>query len=189
MLKNFELHQTMRLRFQNATSATASSITFRALCDLLIVAVNATTGYQVWDFVRVVKVEMWAITSSTAVTTIGVDFGDPVVGVQADGGSFENCSVGSGQPAHLKCRPNPKSQSAQFQASAANTAFHIRTSGGSDSTIVEVTLECKNSSVLNPTAATVALVGATTGEFYFRGLDGLALASTNWPSLLLPDTI
>lgn len=188
MLKNFELHQTMRLRFQNATNGTATIILWRHLLDGIVLAATATTGFQLFDFVRIVKIEMWSVTNSTLVTTIGVDFGDPVTGVEGDGGSFESCSVGGAIPAHLKCRPNPKSQAALFHSASTDTAFHIRTNGAVGSCICEATLEFKNSVVLNPTAITNPLVAATPGELYFRGMDGLALATTAWPSLLLPST-
>jgi hypothetical protein len=187
-LKNFELHQTARLRFQNATNATATAITWQNLLDTWVFASTATIGYQLFDFVRIIKIEMWAITNSTLVTTLGVDFGDAVTGVQGDGGSYQSCSVGSAIPAYLKCRPNPNSQAAQFQTTKVDTAFHIRTNGAVGSTIVELTLEFKNSTVLNPSFATNALVAATAGDIYFRGMDGKAIAATAWLSLLLPNT-
>lgn len=188
-LANFELRQTMRLRFQNATNGTDTIATWKNLLDTVFMVATGAVAYQIFDFVRILKIEMWSITNSTLVTTVGVDFGDAVLGVQGDGGSFEACSVGSAVPAHLKCRPNPGSQAAQFQAASSNPAFHIRTNGAVGSTIVELTLEFKNSVVLNPTIISNPATAGTFGDIYFGGFDGLRIATTAWLSLLLPNTL
>ncbi len=188
-LSNPELHQTMRLRFRNNTNSTANLISWTNLLDAVAFATSSTVLYELFDYCRIKMVEMWAVQSNGQVLTIGVDFGNVLQGYQGAGNSYEATTMGNAIPAHLVARPDPKSQAAQWHSADSSTAFHIRTSGGSATTIVDVALEFRNSQVTNPVVVAGGAAGATTGEFYWRGLDGNPIGSTAWTPLTGPNTI
>ncbi len=186
----FQIRQTHKLRFTNTGTNPATSISFANLLETVIFATQPTVGYQMYDYVRVREIEMWGSTGASTVPclTVGVDFGGLVAGNIGAGRSYEDASVSPTFPAYLRVRPDPKSQTAQFQPNSASAAFHIRANGASvGMVIVDVTLEFTNSPVIAPVVT--ALAGATAGTIYFRGLDGLASGSTAWRSLMLPDVI
>jgi hypothetical protein len=186
----FQIRQTHRLRFTNTGTNPATSITYANLLETVVFAAQATVAYQMYDYVRVKEVEMWASTGASTVpcVSLGLDFAGLTAGNIGAGRSFEDASVSPAYPAHIRGRPDPKSQTAQFQPNSASPAFHIRGNGVSiGMVIVDVTLEFTNSPVVSPVVSAVA--GATPGTIYFRGLDGLANGSTAWRSLMLPDVL
>jgi hypothetical protein len=186
----FEIHQTHRLRFRNTAANPATAITWAMLCETVLVAGTATVAYQLYDFVRVKEVEMWCTAggATAPAVTIGLDFAGLLAGGYGGGKSFEDTTVSNAYPAYLKCRPDPRSQAGQFQPNNASVAFHIRANNAAASTaIVDVTLEFRNSPLVSPVTASVS--GATPGDIYFRGLDGLNTAATVWSSLMLPNII
>lgn len=183
----FEIHQTHKLRFTNAFANPAYAVTFGNLMDTVLVAASATVAYELYDFVRIKEVEMWAAAggNSGPNLSIGVDFGGLVAGNIGGGRSYEDTTVSNAVPAYIRCRPDPKSQTAQFQPASSSVAFHVRAPGaGARTVIIDVTLEFRNSPVTSPVVASVA--AATSGEIYFRGLDGLNSGATAYPALLTP---
>ncbi len=188
----FEIHQTHKLRFTNTGTNPATSVTWYNLLDSILVAGTATNGYQLYDFVRVKEVEIWCAggASSAPAITIGLDFGGITAGNLGGGKSYEDTTVSTAMPAYIRARPDAKSQTAQFQPSGSAYAFHIRSVGAAAGTVVvDVTLEFRNSPVVNPVAVAQAIAAATPGEIYFGGLDGLRSAGTAWRSLMNPNVI
>jgi hypothetical protein len=168
-------HQRMRFR---CTTAGSQSVTFTNLMDTMLVATSAVQGYDLWDSVRVNFIEMWSVPTS-GVTTVSVDF-PGLSGVAAgDGTITSDTSVGL-SPAHIKCRPSRNSAAGEYQGQNAMTAFSLLACPLD--AVIDVDCTFRNSSVA-PVAAAVALVGAQVGQFYYRGLDGQAIAGTKFPPI------
>jgi hypothetical protein len=164
----------VRLRF-NASSAFLAAITYKNLLDLIGVAATATTGFDLFTSVRINMVEVWAAAVIGTATTISLTFDGATVGVAGDDKLHSDTSMGI-QPAHIKARPDPRTQAGQFQGSAtAASAFLLTVPAGA---VIDVSLSFRNPVDGDVLAATAALSGATAGQLYYRGLDGLGTAST-----------
>jgi len=177
---NPQVVHRQRMRFTCTTAATALAISFRNLLDAILIATSATVGYDVFDQVRVNLVEVWAIPATAAATTVAVQYSGGVAGFSGDGRVYSDTSLGV-QPAHVRCRPSAMSAAALWQVSAnATPAFALTCPVGS---VVDVDLSFRTVATDAPTAAANALVGATVGEMYYRGLDGVATATTTLPAV------
>jgi hypothetical protein len=164
-----------RLRF-NASSAFDGTITYQNLLDSILVAATATQGYQLFEVVRIAEVEVWHCPMASSVSTVIVEFDGQNTGLIGDSKIHQDTSMGI-HPAHVRARPGKMSQARLFQASGASTAFRLVAPSGS---VVDVTVELRGEYNAATTVAT-ALVGATAGAVYRRGLDGQAIASTVLP--------
>jgi hypothetical protein len=172
-----QMTHRQKMRFQCITSGT-QVVNFADLMDLLLVATSATAVYDVYDVVRVRAVEIWCASTSGGVpVTVSVSFnGANSVGQAGDGRIIAD-TVMSNEPAHIRAKPSRDSISAQWSGSdSAVAAFTAVTPTGS---IIDIDLEYRNT-VAAPQAAQNVAVGATIGQFYYRGLDGLASATTKY---------
>ncbi len=171
---------TLRMRRTQryvATANTVVNITYNNLLDSILFAATATQGNQVFESVRIVYVEMWHCPMSSAIATVSVEFNGLIAGFVGDQVLHNDSSMGT-RPAHVKARPARKSMAASFQPSSASSAFQLTAPSG---TVVDVCLEFRGQfNFATPVAN--ALVGASPGAVYLRGLDGLPLAT----SLLQP---
>jgi hypothetical protein len=178
-IASYGITRDVRLRFVTSAAVPTASITYQNLLDIVLVAATTTAGYDLYDAVRVNSVEAWACPVTGAPVTVTTVFNGEILGAQGDLKVHTDTSMGI-EPAHVKCRPEPLSQAAQFQASSGDTVFTIICPA---STVVDVSLSLRQPILGQSTAAQNALVGATVGALYFRGLDGKALAATNFPIL------
>jgi len=167
-----------RLRF-TCTTAGTQSVTYQNLLDAICVAVTAVLGYQLFDSIKVKFVEMWDSASSSTPTTVELSF-PAGAGFGGSGMVFQDTAIGGGI-AHVKGKPSKLSANSQYQSSSTNIAFDlVQVSVGC---IIDVGVMMRNNDSA-PIACQNALVGATIGDVYFRGLDGLAVAGTKFPSTL-----
>jgi hypothetical protein len=145
--------------------------------DSQIIATSAVAGVQMYDCVRVKKVEIWAASSGGAVTC-SVQFLGKNTGVNGDQKAVTDTALAIGEPLHVVAKPSKWSQAAQFQSGSSGAAFLITCPSGA---CVDLTLEFRN----NYDASAVVglangIVGATAGDMYYRGFDGLPIASTKF---------
>jgi hypothetical protein len=173
-INGYEITHEKRLRFTVTAAVAAQVITYQNLLDLVLVATTAVAGFDLFDLVKVKAVEVWSAAALGTPTSCSVSF----VTATVDRSVHTDTSLGV-KPAHVSAVPNSQSLASFWQASAAGNAFVIQAPAGS---IVDCTL-CFRTASATPTAAQNALVAATPGEVYFRGLDGLAAAGTNFPSI------
>ncbi len=174
-----QLTHSQRLRFVCTTNGT-QAITFANLLDSMIVAATSTTGYDIFDTVKVKFVEVWASPpQSNQPLTVTVDFAGGVTGAAGSGAIFQDTSMGV-SPAHVKAIPSKRCAAAFYQGSSAFVAFSLPSCPLN--AIIDVMVTFKNAAVA-PVAAAQALVGAAAGQFYYRGLDGLPVASTKFPTV------
>lgn len=184
-----QLHMKFTFRFCTTPNFTGSfAVTYGNLLDVWFVATSATTGKQLFDFVRIKQVRVMACaspnTASTAspVTTVGVEFYGLNFGQIGSGRQATQTKLGINGMSCVALGPDPKSQAGQWQPSSTVTAFAIRAIDYNTAplagVIIEVDVDLKNSADVSPAAINTPPAGATPGELYFGGLDGLRLAGT-----------
>lgn len=167
-----ELRHSMTMRFV-CTTAFAGDITFQNLLDTYLVAATVTTGFDVFQTVKIRRVRIWAVPALGAATSIWLEYRGVVAGVLGDQAWHSDTSMGV-QPAHIDAKPSPKSLASDYQLSTSAVAFAMSVPVGA---VIDVELSFRGQFVL-AVAAQNALVGATAGAFYLRGLDGLATATS-----------
>jgi hypothetical protein len=165
------------MRFQCNTAGTLT-VSFTDLLDCLLVATTATQVFQQYDFVRVRSVEVWCASTTLGVPiTVGVQFnGGSSNGLVGDGRMVSDTVMGS-EPAHVRLRPDRRSQAGMWNTNnATSSAFTVVTP-----TNALIDVECDYMNVISaPTLAQNVAVGATIGQFYYRGLDAVAFATTKY---------
>jgi len=175
-LPSYGITRDVRMRFQ-ATAAGAITVTFQNLLDTVLVALTAILGVDLFESVRVNSVELWGIAALGTPTTVILVYNGTVLGAQGDQKTHTDTSMGI-EPAHVKARPDRLTQAGQFQASSANSAFFIDVSAGA---VIDVSMTFRQPVQGQSVAPQNALVGATPGAVYYRGLDGKTVALTNFP--------
>jgi len=176
---NPQIDHHARLRF-TCTTAGIQNITFYNLLDAIFVATAAAVGYQLFDFVRVRFVEIWAVPTSNA-TTVAVSFPGASGAVAGDGRVLSDTSIGL-EPAHVFAKPSKVSGAGLWQPPTAMVAFALTTPVGA---VVDVGLSYRTVESA-PVAIGAVPVGAAPGQVYYRGLDGLASAATKFPTVFFP---
>lgn len=169
-----QLRFSTTLRF-TATAAANATITYQNLLDTILVATTATAGSDVFQVVKIRAVEVWGMPAIGAAGTVAVEYAGAVAGSQGDQMIHVDTSMGV-QPAHVLARPSRFSLASTYQPSTVAAAFVTRVIAGS---VVDVHCTFRGQFTTN-VAAQNALVAATAGAFYLRGLDGLATATTNF---------
>jgi len=173
-LNGVELRHSTAIRFVT-NAAILANITYQNLLDTILVAATATTGFDVFQSVKIRRVRVWAVPILGQATSVSVEFAGTTAGLTGDQVIHTDTSMGI-QPAHVDARPNVRSLASNYQVSSANLAFALTCPSGS---VVDVELSFRaqyNVAV----AAQNALVAATAGAFYLRGLDGLGVATSKF---------
>jgi hypothetical protein len=175
-IPNLGLTHTGRLRF-TTTATVAFAVSFQNLMDCFLIATTATQGYQLFDAVRIRAVEVWAFTTSATVTTTVSFAGVTTAGVAGSQQTFSDTSMAL-EPAYVRAVPSARCPASLFQTTNGNTAFNIYAPAAS---VVDVHFVYRTGLEGNtPAAAQAALVAATAGLVYLRGLDGLPTATTKF---------
>jgi len=174
-----QLKHRQRMRFVCITAGT-QQVSFANLLDSMLVATAAVQGYQVFDTVRVEFVEMWACpAASNSPLTVSVEFSATAGIAAGDGGVYSDTSVGV-TPAHVFAKPDPRANASLWNASGTGIAFTL--ANCPINAIVDVGVSFRNNDAAGPSAVSQALVAAQVGQFYYRGLDGQAVAATKFPA-------
>jgi len=172
-VNGYEITHKTRLRF-TVTAAASVTITYQNILDALLVATSAIAGFDLFDLVKIRSVEVWSQAALGTPSTITVTYATAT----GDRSIHTDTSLGV-KPAYILAIPSKNSLASFFQASAAGQAFVVVCPAGS---ILDLSCTYRVSNAA-AVAAQNALVGATVGEFYYRGLDGLATAGTNFPPI------
>jgi hypothetical protein len=177
-ITSYTIRHNTRLRF-TSNAAVSQSITFQNLLDTMLFASSATAGFDVFEAVRIRRVEVWSLPILGAAATCSVEFNGASTGFIGDQRLHSDTSMGI-QPAHVSAVPERQSLASNYQESSATAAFFLVCPTGS---VVDV--ECNFiSGFVENIAAQNALVTATTGAILLRGLDGLATATTKLPTVV-----
>jgi len=170
-IDSYQVIHSTTLRFTITAAVTQKQFTFGNLLDSMLVATTAILGYQLFDLVRIRKIRLWGQAALGTSSTCEVQYNTAT----GDTNIHTDTSLGI-KPAFVHAKPSQQSLASFWSLNTAGNCFSITAPAGS---IIDVHLSFKTSSQV-PTAAANALVGANIGEFYFRGLDGLAIAATNF---------
>lgn len=179
----------------NSRAPQAMSVTYQNLLDSWLIAGSATNGYQLFDFIKIKRVTLRAISTASdtfgATITLAIDFPGLNTGQLGSGKQRTQTFLGTAEPAMVSLKPDPKSQAAQFQPTSTSTAFIVRAFNQGQAAFqgVIVDLDCvlKNSGEINPAAIQHPIAGATPGNLYFGALDGNRTASAMYDSVFIPN--
>jgi len=177
-IREYAIRHGTRLRF-TMTAAASELITYQNLLDCILIGITTTTLTDIFQQVKIRAVEVWSISAVGTPATCSVQFPATAVGLVGDARLHTDTSMGV-EPAHVRAVPAKGSQASLFQVSSANTAFIVTASAGS---VVDVELTFVQSSEQGTQPAQNAGVAITVGASYWRGLDGLAKATSNMPSI------
>jgi len=172
-INGYEITHKVRLRF-TVTAAAATNISFANILDTILMATTAVVGFDIFDVVRIRSVEVWSQAALGTPSTVTVIF----ITATGDRSIHTDTSLGV-KPAYVKAIPSNRSLASFWNASGAGGVFSISCPAGS---IVDCSFSFRTTNAIAVAAAN-ALVGATVGEVYYRGLDGLAAAATNFPPI------
>lgn len=173
----FQFSTERRMRFNVTTALQEQAFTFENLLDTIGVAKTTTAGQNLFTHVKVKAVEMWAVPVVGNVALVACQFVGSGSGAVGSGRVVSDTSMGI-QPAHIIARPERMSQVGQYQVSNAAAAFELTAPVG---TVIDVMVSFRNVLDNGAAAAANALVGATAGQVFYRGLDGNPIASTIVP--------
>jgi len=172
-INGYEISHRKRMRFTVTAATGVQTITFQNLLDTILLLDTAIHAFDVFDLVKINFIEVWAQAAIGTPTSIVLDFATST----GDRSLHTDTSLGV-SPAFVKAVPSQKSLASFFQVSAAGNAFTLTAPAGS---IVDVFLSFRTSDQVAPVAAQNAVVGGSVGQIQYRGLDGLAIAATNFP--------
>jgi len=174
-IPSFEIRHGVRLRFVT-NAAISIGITYQNLLDTILFAASATTGFDVFASVKVRRIQVWSLPAVGGASTVSVEFSGLTAGSTGDNKLHTDTSMGI-QPAYVSAKPSMKSLASNYQIASNAGAFSLVCPTGS---VIDAELSFVGQYV-SSTAAQNALVGATAGSTYLRGLDGKAAATTNIP--------
>jgi hypothetical protein len=169
---------SMKLKF-NCGTATTSSVTWANLLDTVVFAATSTSVYDLFYSARLHSVEVWLPPQVAGVATSAqftLAFDSPSQGDQRVWSCYSGPTGG-----YLKAKPSNHSiNGMMWQNSSSVGCFTVNNCPIGALIQVNVTFRTRMGSG-SAIAAAQAASGATAGTVYFRGLDGLAIASTKFP--------
>jgi hypothetical protein len=174
-ISNYEIRHSMPLRFTVTAGVVRQSITILNLLETVLMATTALAPFRMFDAVRVRHIRVWAVAALGTPTTVAVVFLGNGQNGAGDRKIVSDTSLGV-QPAYVKAVPDKGSSLHLWQGSTSNMTVEVTAPAGS---IIDVVMDLRNDNTA--AAATNASVGATVGGIFYRGLDGLAAAATNFP--------
>jgi hypothetical protein len=174
-LSSFNVIHSTRLRFVTGAAIDAT-ITFQNLLDLICVASSGTVLNDLFVAVKLRQVEMWTLPALGTSTSCTLTFDANAAGFVGNQVTHTDASMGI-EPAHLRVSPAKKSLTSMFQVSSAAIAFRLDVPTG---TVIDVSLSFKGSTSAQALAAQNVGAALTTGGIYYRGLDGVAVAASNY---------
>lgn len=174
-INGLELRHSATLRFRVTAAVSNFDITFNNLMDTILVATTATAGTRMFQAVKIRRVRVWGMPAVGAASSVALEFSSVTTGVIGDQQIHTDTSMGV-QPAHVDARPSSRSLAYDYQLGSTAIAFNLSCPAGS---VIDVELSFRSQYVAN-NGGTLALVAATAGSQYLRGLDGLATATSNF---------
>lgn len=158
-----------KVRFNSGVSAGTSTIAANSLGDLWCFATAANAAYQIAEFVRIRKIEMWCSPPSSLVpSVISVDWVGGTPGLFGNSRKIVDTTIGF-EPAHIVAKPPAGVQTGQWLL-ASNTANIVQIQYAAGTTI-DLTYEMVVRDNASVQAVTGGVAGATIGANYVRALD------------------
>lgn len=168
-------------RFQSNAALAALPITSTNLLDAWCMAVTTTGAYRLASSFRLNNVKLWGPMSSSLVpVTVSLEYAaDAASGLSSPNMLRSDTSMSSSYAAHVAFAPPDKSLASNWFGRAATSPLF--TVNGPINTVIDVDVSFVLQNGETPAVSTAALVAATVGTVYLRGLDGVAAATTVLP--------
>jgi len=180
MEPSYEVTYRKKIRWITLNNLAQANYTWSNLIDMIGVAVTATSGYNLFRMVRLHSVEVFDIGATQgAVSSCAVAFNENDTNQGGSGTFFSDMSFGV-VPGHVKAIPPQDSLTSKWHVGfGPNTvnAFQLTCSSGS---VIDIDVEYKGSTTAQVNGEALALVGAVVGATFWRGLDGLAVATSKF---------
>ncbi len=171
-----------RFRFNSLVGITRFAVSWSDLLDMLWLATSAVTGYRLYQYVRLHEVEAWAPSRTDGTNyiaqSLNIEFVDLTSGRSGPGDVFSDTSMDLTTPAHIRARPRPGSNNAEWQGLGTSQAFVLTCP---EATVIDVEVSFQQVITYAGTAIGQAPIGATTGTIYLGSLDGLRSGTTSLP--------
>jgi len=174
-IQSYEIVRSKALRFICGT-AFNGNITFQNLLDCVLFTTSATVPYDLFYMVRMKKITLWCLNALGTAETVQVVFDGTSAGSQGDRQLHSATSMGI-EPAFLTCGPRKNTLAADFQISSNSNCFNLSCPAG---TVIDLLCDYKSDSLGNAIAAQNVSVGSDVGCIAYRGLDGLAQATSKF---------
>ncbi len=162
----------MRYRFKAVAArslAAGDQLTGASFLDMFCVATGAAAAYQLANYFRVRKIEIWGpMASDLAPVTVSVEWNGTTAGAYGKSVVVTDTSMGSSEPAHVVARPPPGSQVAMWLGSGSPLIAKLSYPANS---IVDVSFDAVFRDEGTAVSVTGAVAGATTGALYVRALN------------------
>jgi len=160
-----------KYRFKATALSAADQITVQAFGDLLCVASAAAAAYQLGNWIKIHKLEIWAPMASDLVpVTCSIEWNGTTAGLYGKSVIHSDTSMGANAPAHLMSRPPAGSQVAMWLSTGAGATNVCKLQYPANSIIdVVYSLVLRDDGLA--VAVTGAVAGATTGATYVRALN------------------
>jgi len=172
-IAGFEITHGVRLRY-TVNAALAAAITFQNLLDTVNFATTTTAPFNLFQMVKIRRIQLWTVPALGTASSLLVVFNGVSGGAVGDNVTHTDTSMGI-EPAYLDVSPSRRSLSKNYQISNANIAFTLDVPIG---TVIDVDLSFRGSVLSFAKAAQNASVAAVVGATFWRGLDGLPVATT-----------
>lgn len=167
------------MRFLIGNTLTAQVITYKNLIDTICFTTAATSLYTLFRAVKINSVEMWDTSALGAASSLALLFNENDTNLSGTQKMITDISMGV-IPAHLKARPERRSLSSEWHIGAGPNNTQAFTLWASASCVIDVDLSFKSGTTGTSDGAFNACVGAVVGALAYRGLDGLAVATTKF---------
>lgn len=160
-----------RLRYTNTQSGQNTyQILARNLLDLIFVATSSSAGYCLYDRFRIRSVDVYYGGTSPVAAYAAVKFFGAVGGIVGDLKIHSATSMGV-TPLRIHAVPEKSSTLAAWQSYSGSPIVELELPL---SAVVDIVIDYRVDDLASPQAVNYAVVGATTGQIYYRGLDGVA---------------
>jgi hypothetical protein len=174
-LRSYGLVTSKTFRFV-ALSAENFPVTYANLIDMMVFMGTTILPYRLFQSVRLKRVKAWALPAIGTAASVSVVFNGTTAGSQGDRKAYTDTSMGI-EPAFVNAVPDPKTLCADFQIQSAAVAFNLQVPVGA---VIDVSVDYKADPLATGASASAAAVATTAGVIAYRGLDGLAVAASQF---------
>jgi len=172
---SYEIVRSKLLRFV-CNSSFAGNLTYQNLLDCVLFTTSATAPYDLFYMVRMKKITIWCLGALGTSESVQVVFDGTTAGSQGDRQLHSSQSMGI-EPAFLSCSPKKDTLAANYQVSSSAVCFNLIVPTGA---VIDIMCDYKSDSLGNAIAAQNVSVGSDVGCIAYRGLDGLAVATSKF---------
>ncbi len=176
---------TLRYITTGYGSTPSVGVTFANLLDSWMIATSATTGFQLFDFIKIKRVTIRAVSNpgfagagalAGPAVTVEASFTGLVAGAQGSGKRVSDSAMGVNSMAMVSLTPGPDTLAGKWQPSSNDIAFVLRAidfqGNPTVGAVIDVDVALKNEPDVNPVAVSSPVAGLVAGNLYYRGIDG-----------------